>query len=110
MVKSRETERSYTLAEIEARLKGNGLSEETVRTVVTTLEPKPITIEEAAKRYDVPPGTLYWWLHRGHLHEVGRLTFPAPGGGKVLIDEGELQALLRNPPKPGRPPKELPAK
>jgi excisionase family DNA binding protein len=105
MVRYRGNGRVFSLAEIEARLRGNGFSEEQVDQVVTTLGPKPITIEEASEEFDIPQGTLYSWLRRRHLVPLGRIRFPARGGGKVLIDRNQVEELLRDPPRTGRPPK-----
>ena len=105
MVESRGTKRTYTLAEIEARLTRDGFDEEEANKVVTTLEPKPITIEEAAREYGIPEGTIRRWLVKGHLHEIGRIRYSAPGGGKVLVYAEEVRELADNRPKLGRPKK-----
>lgn len=91
MIKSLKSTRTYTLAEIENRLRGDGFNEEEANKVVTALEPKPITIRAAAKKYGLREALIRQWLHRGHLHAVDRVKFPAPGGGKILIDEAQLK-------------------
>lgn len=105
MVKSLKSTRTYTLAEIEDRLRGDGFNEEEAKKVVTALEVKPITIEEAARQYGIPEGTIRRWLVKGHLHEIGRIRYSAPGGGKVLVDAEEVRELADNRPKLGRPKK-----
>ena len=64
-----------------------------------------LTIEEASTKYGTPYNTLLQWVHRGKLTVVARQKFPARGGGKILIDEAELQYLLAHPPAMGRPRK-----
>jgi hypothetical protein len=64
-----------------------------------------VTLEQAQAEFNVRVGTLRSYLQRGHLHRHGLEPFPARGGGKILIDRRELKALLENPPRTGRPPK-----
>lgn len=74
--------------------------------MVTTLEPKPITIKEASEVFNVPEATIRGWIHRGHLAPVGRIKkCPARGGGKVLVDSAQVEELTVNPPLNGRPRK-----
>ena len=82
-----------------------GTPQEVIETVVLAIEPKLITIEAAAEKFQMGVHTIHTYLKRGHLEEKGRQKFAAPGGGKILIDENELVALLEHPPKPGRPRK-----
>ena len=83
-----------------------GVSEETIDTVVEATLPKPedlITLADAATRFGLPLGTLKGWVHRGHLPSKDRVTFPAPGGGKLLVDEHDVAYLVDTPPTRGRP-------
>lgn len=93
------------MAEIEERLRSDGFNEEAAERVVTTREPKPITIKEASEVFNVPEATIRGWIHRGHLASVGRIKYPAPGGGKVLVDSAQVEELTVSPPVNGRPPK-----
>ena len=63
-----------------------------------------LTFSEAASKYSLSPRTIQGWVRTGRLSEAGRLRASARGGGKVLIVEAELVALLTNPPRRGRPP------
>jgi hypothetical protein len=56
-------------------------------------EPKLITLVEAAKKHDLPYGTVRTWYKRGHLPEKGREVFGTHGGGKILVDEKEVIRL-----------------
>ena len=85
-----------------------GVPQETIEAVVVATETKPedlITLQQAQAEFNVRVGTLHSYLQRGHLHRHGLEPFPARGGGKILIDRRELKALLENPPRTGRPPK-----
>lgn len=73
--------------------------------MVTTLEPKPITVKEASEVFNVPEATIRGWIHRGYLARVGRIPYPARGGGKVLVDSAQVEQLTLNPPVNGRPRK-----
>jgi len=87
-----------------------GLSPDTVDQVINELMTKPqdlITLEEAARLFEIPYGTLGRWVHKGHLEVKERRTYPAPGGGKVLVDKRDVEYLKLNPPKRGRPKKEV---
>ena len=75
--------------------------------VFTELPPGLITIDDAALKYGQKVSTLHTRVERGHLTKKGRLRSPARGGGKVVIDEEELKILLANPPRVGRPRKEI---
>ncbi len=107
MVNYKGTNRTYILAEIEDRLRSDGFNAEEAERVVTTLEPKPITIQQASDEFGIPKGTLGRWIHIGHLTPVGRVKFPARGGGKVLVDRAQVEEMVRNPPRNGRPPKTM---
>ena len=85
-----------------------GVSEETISEVVQATLPKKedlLTLQEAAETYRVPYGTLVGWINAGHLPVGGRMPFPAPGGGKVLVDKNDVAYLAENRPKNGRPRK-----
>jgi transcriptional regulator with XRE-family HTH domain len=70
-------------------------------------EPKLITLVEAAKKYELPYGTVRSWYRRGHLPEKGREVFGTHGGGKILVDEKEVIRLKSQPPARGKPPIKL---
>jgi hypothetical protein len=66
-------------------------------------EPKLISLPDAARKYDLPYGTVRAWYQRGHLPEKGRDVFGTRGGGKILVAENDLIRLknrraLRIPP------------
>ena len=61
---------------------------------------QPITLKDATVKYARSPQTLHTWVVRGHLHILGRLKGPGPGG-MVVIDEDELLQILAEPPKTG---------
>ena len=85
-----------------------GLAQETIDQVVVATVTKPedlITLDQAVEDFGIPLGTLYRWMHVGHLREQGRERFPARGGGKVLVDRNDVAELAEHRPKPGRPPK-----
>ena len=62
-----------------------------------------ITIAEAMQRWDLPYTTIHTWVRRGRL-KINRCSGHGPGG-VILIDPTEVQGLIDNPPKEGRPPK-----
>ena len=78
------------------------LPEEQRRMVTATLEPEPITLQEAARRFGISYNRLHIWLHRGHLKRLGYQRHPF-GRARVLVDAKEVQRLLQHPPQPGRP-------
>ncbi len=94
----------YRPAMIEA-LRNEGIQEEKIQNVVTTLEPKLISLEEACDKYGVAYGRAYYWYQRGYFTEYPRLRFVGPGGGKIVVDEIEFAYLVQNPPPKGRPKK-----
>ena len=61
---------------------------------------QPITLKDAATKYDMRLTSLHNWLQRGHLTTLGRIKGPGPGG-MIVIDEGELLHVLADPPKTG---------
>ena len=61
---------------------------------------QPITLKDAALKYDKPRHSLHTWLRRGHLTSLGRIKGPGPGG-MTVIDEAQLLHLLSAPPKTG---------
>ena len=67
------------------------------------LPPGLIAINEAARKYQRSRRTFQAWIRRGLLELKGRLRAPARGGGKLVVSEAELVALMANPPRPGRP-------
>ena len=89
-------------------MRSAGVSEETITTVIEAIQPKVddlVTLEEAQGQFPVSYGMLNSWVSRGHLTVRGRVRFPAPGGGKVLVDPNDVEYLIENPPKQGRPPR-----
>ena len=84
-------------------MRERGYPDEEIAELVTAAEPRPITIKEAAEKYRLPVPNLRNWLSRGHLTRLDRVKGPGPGG-LVLLNETELELLIVNPPKPGRPP------
>ena len=64
-----------------------------------------LTIDDAADKFDLNRRTISTWLWKGLLRERGRLRASARGGGKILLDEAELQEFLKIPRRVGRPPK-----
>ena len=78
------------------------LPEEQRRMVMATLEPEPITLHEAARRFGISLERLYKWVQRGHLPVLGHRTHPR-GRPYLLVDAREVSRLAENPPKPGRP-------
>ena len=101
MVNSHISTRTYTLAEIEARLRSDGFNEEEANKVVTTLEPKLVTLKDAAEECALPVYRLRLWHARGLLKEHGRRRASARGGGLVLVDLADVREIADNPPKPG---------
>ena len=83
-----------------------GAPPEVIEKVVVATEPNLITLKHAAEKYGIALESLRNWLYRANITERARESFPARGGGKVLIDENELIAYLeRRNPKGGRPQK-----
>jgi len=110
MVKSRDRRFWFSpeeLAYIRRQLMENGHSEEESKRVVNAIQPppKPITIEAAAKKKQCSWERIRKWVQRGHLDKIGVQRNGQPGRRRVLIDEHELDALIANPPKTGRPKK-----
>lgn len=106
MVKSLKSTRTYTLAEIEARLRSDGFNEKEANKVVTTLEPKLMTIDEAAESHGLNRETVRKWVQRGHLTRIAIRPGSGRGGGSIVIDVAELDEFLNNRRGPGRPPKD----
>ena len=89
-------------------MRETGIPEGQISQVVEATLTKPedlITLEQAASEYGVPYSTLGRWINVGHLEVKERIKYPAPGGGKVLVDRNDVAALSENRPKRGRPPK-----
>ena len=62
-----------------------------------------VTLSEASQASGITLGTLYNYINTGKLTVRGREPYPAPGGGKVLVDPAEVRSLPRRPR--GRPKK-----
>jgi hypothetical protein len=56
-------------------------------------EPKLIALPDAAKKYDLPYGTVRTWYRSGRLPEKGREVFGTHGGGKILVEENDVIRL-----------------
>jgi hypothetical protein len=71
-------------------------------------EPRLVSLPDAAKKHDLPYGTVRSWYQRGDLPEKGREVFGTRGGGKILVEENDVLRLmnrrtLRKPPiKPAK--------
>jgi hypothetical protein len=63
-----------------------------------------ITLKEAVEAHGVPYETLRSWLRSGYLSVKGRETFGTHGGGKILVDNNDINRLKSKPPTRGRPP------
>ncbi len=108
MVKSSKSERTYTLAEIDIRLRSDGFSQEQVKEVVTTLERTEIPeggirFKDACDEFNIPPSCLSEAVKRGTVLELRRR------GRKFLVLDrksvvvyAELRARF---PGPGRRPR-----
>jgi hypothetical protein len=57
-------------------------------------EPKLISLPDAAKKHDLPYGTVRSWYQRGDLPEKGREVFGTRGGGKILVEENDVLRLM----------------
>ena len=101
------------LAQLEAEIRdavANGVSLRELQELVSTIVSEDpttdlITLAQASSDYGVSYSTLLGWVHRGLLKKVDRQTFPAPGGGKVLVNRPDVITLIDSPPKSGRPKK-----
>ena len=111
-------DRRLRLADVVRFLGNEGVDDGVARNLVTAtqlmdspdellplIEPVLITLEEAVQQFAVSIGRLNTWIAREHLQVKGRQPFPARGGGKVLVDQNDVQQLVDHPPKQGRPPK-----
>jgi transcriptional regulator with XRE-family HTH domain/predicted DNA-binding transcriptional regulator AlpA len=65
-----------------------------------------VTIAEATQISGIKLSTLYKYISEGKLTVRGRQTYPAPGGGKLLLDLDELNSFPRR--SRGRPKKPKP--
>jgi len=70
-----------------------------------TGEYTPITIPEAAARFQKPLPTLYGWYQRGHLKPRRWEKALVPGGQQPIFALDDVADLVENPPKVGRPRK-----
>jgi hypothetical protein len=70
-------------------------------------EQKLISLPDAARKYELPYGTVRAWYQRGKLSEKGREVFGTHGGGKILVAEEDVFRLKSQPPARGRPPIKL---
>ena len=111
------------LAEVERALRRVGVPEDQIKVVYATLTmptgqappdsdgtqgelipPNLMTLKEASKHFDLSIGRLRHWIYRGHLPiSEQRRKASAPGGGELLFDPIDVQTLIDNPPRPGRP-------
>jgi len=85
-----------------------GLSPDTVDQVINELMTKPqdlITLEEAARLFEIPAGTLRRWVSCNKLEAKGAQNVPITGGRRVLVDRRDVEYLKFNRPKRGRPSK-----
>lgn len=48
------------------------------------LEGQPITVSEAARKYEVPAATIHTWIHRGYLTPLGKV------GRQRQINEADI--------------------
>ena len=64
-----------------------------------------VTLREAAETYGVKVGRLRNWAQRGHLTPRARMQ--SPGAPAILIRPGDVEEIIANPPKAGRPSKIL---
>jgi hypothetical protein len=63
-------------------------------------EPRLVSLPDAAKKYDLPYGTVRTWYRSGQLPEKGREVFGTHGGGKILVAESDVIRLKhRRTPK-----------
>jgi hypothetical protein len=79
--------------------------DQTPKTGTPETHERLITLAQASDISGVPVGTLSNYLHEGKLTRQGRQRSPAPGGGKVLIDQSELASFLSSRRPRGRPRK-----
>ena len=83
-----------------------GFPEEGQDFVYDELPPGMIDLPAAAEKYAIPQSRIRTWVNRGRLPSHGRLRGGAPGGGRHIVDERDLLALLSKPlSKGGRPRK-----
>lgn len=104
MVKSTKSQRTYTLAEIDNRLRSDGFSEGEAKEVVTSLERTEIPeggirFKDALEKYELPKGTLGKWVSRGHVRILRRVSWKF-----VILSEDDVRRMVarRND---GRTPK-----
>jgi transcriptional regulator with XRE-family HTH domain len=64
-----------------------------------------MTLAEASKTFGIPVGTLSSYIHEGKVTIRGRQRSPAPGGGKILIEQAALASFLSSRRTRGRPKK-----
>ena len=109
--------------EVERAMRRAGVPEDQIKVVYATLTmptgqappeddgtqgelipPNLMTLKEASKHFDLSIGRLRNWIYRGHLPvNEQRRKASAPGGGELLFDPIDVQTLIDNPPRPGRP-------
>ena len=61
------------------------------------------TLEGVERQLGVNRATVRTWIRRQHLRERGRLRAPGRGGGKILVSIADVQRIMEDPPKNGRP-------
>ena len=108
MVNSLKSTRTYTLAEIQARLSRDGFSEEEAKRVVTTLA-RPeipeggIRFKDACEEFNIPRGRLSLAIKAGLVTVLERRSWKF-----LILDRASIEAyaaLREQYPRPGPRPK-----
>ena len=63
-----------------------------------------LTFITAASELHVPLDRLRGWRKAGHLSPVARIRGDQSGGGVFLFRRQDIERLIQNPPRRGRPP------
>lgn len=67
-----------------------------------------VTLNQAARDYDIKVTRIRNWVQRGHLEEQARLR--GPGLGRILVRRLGVEQLIAHPPqRTGRPPSDVDA-
>lgn len=76
---------------------------QTAQATIDDIEADLLTLEQVHAEFGIQPDTVRKWIDRGRLQAQPRLRFPARGGGKLRVSRRDIQRILQNPPRPGRP-------